>query len=340
MNEQLAGRLQEHLNNYEIALKSPRPLARYDAYEFEPGAELIRGNRHEHVIAAYLPEMTLSAVSRAIPSIVRGEAPIFIFGPRVTSRAAETLRNNGLNYLDQSGNAYIHFGDTLIDVRGRSAPRTFENQKAKPGPRKTLFTPRRAQVIFTLLAWPELSKTSMQNIAHHSGTSAGLVHDTIQLLVERRFMVSHRDRTLLHQEELIDLWTSEYPSGLGSPATERRFRGDPHHLVPANDAVLFLSGEAAAPELLRHQTLTLYMSKFDRRLVGANRWRQADVDANIVVRPQFWVDPRHSDEEVPDGTVLRAPELLIYADLMASGDARQIETAEEFRRTHALSTKT
>lgn len=340
LKEQLAARLQQHLDNYEITLKSPRPLEHYNDYEFETGAELTRGSQHAHVTAVYLPAMTLSAVFHAIPSEVRGGAPIFVFGPRVTPRAAETLRSNGLNYLDPSGNAYIHFGDILIDVRGRSTPRSSDDRKAKPGPRKTLFTPRRAQVIFTLLVWPESAHASMKKIAHHSRTSPGLVHDTIQLLVERNFMVSHRDRTLLHREELIDLWTSEYPSGLGAPTTELKFRGDPHRWVAANDAALFISGEAAASDLLRHQTLTLYTSEFDRRLVGANRWRRADEDANIVVRPQFWVDPHHPDEENPYGTTLRAPELLIYADLMASGDSRQIQTAKEIRSSHALSATT
>lgn len=339
MREQLAGSLRKHLDAYEITLQSPRLLEHYEDYEFEPDAALTRGNQYAHVTAAYLPQMTASAVTRSIPSTVRDESPIFVFGPRVTARAAETLRNIGVNYLDQSGNAFIHFGDTLIDVRGRSAPRSFEHQKARPGPRKTLFTPRRAQVIFALLVWPELAGTSMQNIARHSRTSAGLVHDTIQLLVERNFMVSRNERRILHRKELIDLWTSEYPSGLGAPTTEHRFRGDPHRWVAANDAALFISGEAAASELIRHQTLTLYTSEFDRRLAGVNRWRRAEEDANIIVRPQFWLKPGRS-AETNAGTTPRAPELLIYADLMASGDARQIETAKEFRRTHALSTKT
>lgn len=340
MMEEIAAHLQDHLKNYGVTLKTPRPLGLYEEYRFETGAALLRGNQQQYVTAVFLPDMTLSAVSRAIPPVVHREAPIFVFGPRISPRAADAFRKHQLNYVDQSGNAYIRFGETLIDVRGRPAQKLSHSPRSKPGPRKTLFTPRRSQVIFALLEWPELAYRSIQEIAHHSGTSTGLAHDTISLLTERGFLVNERDRDLMRRDELIDLWASEYPTGLGSASKERRFYGDPHHLVMVDSAVAYVSGEAAVPELLRHQTLTLYMPEFDVRLAGANRWRRAEEDANVFIRPQFWVDPNQPAEDVPHGTALAAPYLLIYADLLSSGDPRQIEVAKKFRHTNALSTTT
>lgn len=336
MIEELARQLDRHLDSWGIDLEGSRPLGLYEEHEFGT-VELRRGKQRQFMTAVYLPEMTLSALSSSVPPVVRQQMPLIALGPRITARAAEAMRAQGINYVDESGNAYIRFGDVLIDIRGRTASQR-SSAKIARGPRKTLFTPRRAQVIFGLLTWPELLERSMQEIAHYSRSSVGQVHDTIQLLIERGFMVSSRDRTLLRKEELIDLWVAEYPSGLGSYTAERRFRGDAQHLTVADSAVVYLSGEAALPGI-RHQTLTLYTPRFDAQLVGANRWRRAEEDANIFVRPQFWLSPDSSEEEGSLRGALNAPELLIYADLMASDDPRQIEMAKDMKYAAASQTR-
>ncbi len=333
MAKELAQQLYRHLDAWGIELRSAKPLGTYEDYEFGT-VELFRGRQHERMTAVRLPEMTLSSLARAMPRGFRQESSLIAFGSRITPRAAEAMRTRGVNFLDQAGNAYIRFGEVLIDVRGRSAPRS-SDVRATRGPRRTLFTPRRAQVIFSLLVWPELVECSMQDIAYYSRSSAGQVHDTIRMLIDRGFMVSRRDRTLRRKDVLTDLWTAEYASGLGAPSNERRFRGNVEHLTMVENAVGYVSGEAALPDI-RHQTLTLYTPEFDARLVGANRWRRAEDDANVFVRPQFWINPDRPAEDIPLGSVLRAPELLIYADLMASGEARQVETAKELRHVTAL----
>ncbi|WP_146339529.1 type IV toxin-antitoxin system AbiEi family antitoxin [Nesterenkonia sp. NBAIMH1] len=334
--EILAEHLQNQLAGYDLELKTPQPLGLYKEYEFERAGQLIRGRQSEYVTAVYLPKMTLTALAHAIPPPVRRSAPVFAFGPRIMPRAADAFREDGINYLDEAGNAHIRFADVLIDVRGR-IPKPSLKTSMRPGPQKTLFTPRRAQVIFALLTWPELLSAPLRDIAFYSGASTGQAHDTIKLLRERQFITNRNDDALTHRDELIDIWTSEYPSGLGSPTRERRFTGDPQHLVMDDDTVAYVSGEAAASEI-RHLTLTLYTSAFNARIAAANRWKRTEADANIFVRPQFWLDPRRRSEEIPQGTVQRAPELLIYADLMASREPRQIQMAKELRHATSLQT--
>ncbi|WP_258934899.1 hypothetical protein [Nesterenkonia pannonica] len=211
-----AERLQDQLTGYDLELKTPQPLGLYEEYEFERAGQLIRGRQNEHVTAVFLPKMTLTALAHALPPPVRRSAPVFAFGHRIMPRAADAFREEGINYLDEVGNAYIRFADVLIDVRGR-IPNASLKTSMRPGPQKTLFTPRRAQVIFALLTWPELLSASLRDIAFYSGASTGQAHDTIKILRERQFLISRNDEALTHRDELIDIWTSEYPSGLGSP---------------------------------------------------------------------------------------------------------------------------
>lgn len=338
MHQTPSDRIQRHLLSYGVELRESVMTESSGLKTSRHLVELVRGSQSEQVILVTLDEMTVSALTANVSHSSPTTTPLLVVGPRITERSAHAFRVQGINYVDFAGNAFIRFGETLVDVRGRAPLRDPVQPKLTPGPKKSPFTTRRSQVLFALLAWPQTAHRPIQQIARYSGVSPGLVHDTIQILVERGFMTDTRSREILRRDELIDLWASEYPSGLGSYAHESKFYGDPHSLKTVGDITVHISGEAAVPELLRYQTLTVYVSAFDKKLIAANRWRRADGDANIFVRPQFWVRPPFDSAGMNDPTakLLNAPELLIYADLLASQEPRQVETAEEFRRHHAL----
>lgn len=251
------------------------------------------------------------------------DRPVLVFTTFVSPRTAEALRGSRVQYLDTAGNAWIRFGDVLIDVRGRPRP---HDAPARIHAAGNLFSTGRAKVVFALLAWPELWDATRREIAHAAGVSLGQAHNTLTLLAEAGY---GRDRARPEQTDLLDMWAVAYPTGLATKLTLARYRGEiePVRQVDPEDPV-FLSGESAAADLLRAATLTLYVEDLDPKLAIVNRWR-ADGEPNVVVRRKFWQAPDHSDAAFA-GT-RNAPWPLVYADLLGSDDPRVRGAAKEWR---------
>ncbi len=300
---------------------------------------LRRGEQHQQVLALFLPRMDVMDLGD-VPRIEPG-GPLLMIGPRVTPRNADRLRAAGLNFLDANGNAYIRFADTLIDARGRTGNPVATSYQPPAG--STLFTDKRSQVIFAIVSWPELLEGRLQDLATASGVSVGFVQKTLILLEGtkhlERYGTARTARALTDVDRLIDGWAAAFPSGLGAPSKTRAFRGE---FTPAalddDGPVLYLSGEAVAPWIRRNPTWTMYVDDLPRDAIRAGRWSSASAEPNIFVRSRFWREPGESAAS-EEGRVRTAPPLLVYADLLLSGDSREREAAEHYRadnvRLHA-----
>lgn len=249
---------------------------------------------------------------------------LLLVGPRVTERSAEMFRAQGIDYLDQSGNAFIAFSGVHIDVRGRKPDSRASTALA--GPRAGLFSTKRSQVIFALLSWDDLLGGRVRDIADAAGVSVGQVQATLDLLGKGGFLDGRRWLSPQERDRLIDQWTAAYPLGIGSPGTAEPFTGDFTDLSPT-DMPVYVSGEAAVPEALRApESIVLYSAETPTELIRRGRWRRNEENPNIFLRHQFWNPP---EPEVPG--IRRAPWLLVYADLKASNDNRPREAAQELR---------
>lgn len=289
---------------------------------------LIRGGSDQGYALLYGPAVRLADAGRAGGA----DLPTLAFATFVAPKTAETFRRAGVQYLDTVGNAWIEFGDVLIDVRGRPRPDgAVTRSHVGTG---NLFSPGRAQVVFALLAWPRLWDVPRREVAHAAGVSLGLAHNTLTLLAESGY---GSEPAHAHQTELLDLWAAAFPTGLAKKLTLATYRGDIGTVKTASaDDPVFVSGESAADELLRPAALTLYVKELDPRLPIVNRWR-SDGPANIVVRRKFWHAPDNSDAPLAD--VRQTPWPLVYADLLASDDPRVRNTAQEWREHFAGSHK-
>lgn len=219
----------------------------------------------------------------------------------------------------------------LIDIRGRRP-----SPDIGRGPRGTagnLFSTARAQVAFTLLAWPSLWDAPQRDVKRAAGVSLGQANNTLMLFRESGLGPGSGGQ----RSELLNLWAAAFPSGLAQKLTLATYRGQvgPVEKVHAEDAV-FISGEEAAGELLRPASLTIYVEQLDPRLPILNRWR-SDGPPNIVVRRKFWTTPETAthDYDGPLTGVRNAPWPLVFADLLASDDPRVRSAAAEWRKRFA-----
>ncbi|MBK4346432.1 type IV toxin-antitoxin system AbiEi family antitoxin [Lacisediminihabitans changchengi] len=301
--------------------------------------ELRRGQSAQEYDAVYFPMQTgAPSALRTITKNAQSGSRVLMFGEQFNPRTANALRVQGIDYLDLAGNASIQFGDVLIDVRGRrsAAPRSKETRVQSP---RNPFSLSRSQVIFALLTWPELLTMPVRYTGQVAGVSVGSAFNTIEFLKEIGYLVGEGLPTIARKRELIDNWTTAYQTGLKNKLQLERFRGDIVSVVGIGPGAPFsISGELAVPSLLRPTTLTLYVRELDPQLIFANRWRR-DENPNIEIRRQFWKTPAE---------ILRAergveyerfehevPSLLVYADLMSSGDGRQREAAGIYREQNS-----
>jgi hypothetical protein len=296
----------------------------------DAGSAIVRVSRRsmsEMYFLDYAPLMTFSKATWAAsqsPSL-----PLLVAGAHISEKSAAPLRDAGIQYIDASGNAHIEFQDVLIDVRGRRRMNHVEPQHARRP--SNIFSPRRAQVVLALIAWPSLVHANVRDIARAAGVSVAQTHDTLAMLDAAGYLPDP-PTSLYRRKELLEYWAAAYPTGLSPRLEIASFRGDPENLNKVNaEDPIFVSGESAATDLIRPQTLTIYAKSLNPKLPIVNRWR-SDLEPNIFIRKKFWSSPEGSDG--PLGGIRPAPWPLVYADLVASGDPRQREVAREWRDRH------
>lgn len=260
----------------------------------------------------------------------RGSHPTLVVTRSITQRAAELLRARGIDYIDEAGNAHIAWDDVLIDVRGRrQAGRPAGGPSARGG---KAFGRAGLQVGFVLLSWPHLAAEPLRKLASVSGASLGTVKMVIDELTHAGYLYDAMgERRLGRAGELLNRWSEAYSTTL-SPALSLGEFSVPDIMWWPNSEEEFLNadaqlgGEAGASLIDPHlvpTTLTLYVDQMPSELIGRHRMVRASHTAgNVHLRKRFWRNP---------GEPWVVSPVLIYADLLASGDPRQREHADRIR---------
>lgn len=296
-------------------------------------AELEADGRTFRVSVVYQPDASAGAVLQMLRDRA-ATMPLLIVGPRVNAKSADMMRNRGIWFVDGAGNAFLRDAGLLVDVRGRRAePGLGVIERVQSDAVANPFTPKRARVVFALLADPELVDAPFRTIAQRAGVSLGIAKQAIDALQSVGFVEQLGSRRrLIRGSELLDLWSSTYPGGLGRSNRIFVGRGDVRSWSLPTAMTAAISGEQAVPQLIRNpESLVVYIVDGDRaedvlrELIFQNRWR-SDPHGNIIVRDLFW---RDLPPLAGHGT---APAPLVYADLLASQEPRQLEVAREIRR--------
>ncbi len=260
----------------------------------------------------------------------------------VKQRQAETLKNQGVNFIDTLGNAYLRGPNFLLWVTGRTPERLHRTDLPHQAPPQVellnrAFEPKGLQVVFALLCRPDTvalpyrAVGRLADVAH--GTVGHVVNDLEALGFVARGPVpkgkKRGPRKLVNMAGLLEEWAQVFAKTVRHRHLLGRYRG-----VPLDDAGKLrwadygaqLGGEFAADavtQYLHPETLTLYIA--DER-PGPGLLRdlrlQPDPTGPIEILRKFWM----FDAPVADHTGL-VPLPLVYADLVALGGPRRLETA-------------
>lgn len=182
------------------------------------------------------------------------------------------------------------------------------------------------QIIFRLLQDKAKVNSNYRQLAAEAATSIGSVHNTMQSLMEKGYIVEDGKKRLLRKRtSLLDRWARAYADGLKerffiarftflTPQVKECWR---NICLPEN---VSWGGEPAAALLdnyLRPERWDVYTADNANALITTGRMIPK-ADGEIYVYRRFW------DEA---GT----PPVVVYADLMAVDNDRCREAAERIR---------
>jgi hypothetical protein len=240
----------------------------------------------------------------------------------VTPPLADALRQHHLAFIDIAGNAYLERPPLLVWIKGQQ--RRYVGVAPHHG---RAFTARGLQVTFALLCHKEQADFQYREIAKIAGVALGTVALVMAELVELGFVAELAGkRRLLQPQLLLDRWVEAYIRTLRPKLLLGRFRAEKLEWWKTMDPLkygLALGGEGAAARLTHHLrpgTLTFFGDQVDPHFLLDYQLR-SDPRGEVEVLRRFWNFENR-------GAPALVPTLLVYADLLATGDARCLETAK------------
>ena len=260
--------------------------------------------------------------------------PILLVTRYIPPEKGERLRREKLQFIDIAGNAYIDLPPLFIFVQGKKLPTN--TTRAVIG---RAFHTKGLKVIYAFLCNPDLVNKPYRKIADTAGVALGTVGWLMKELKKLGYLLDMGKKgcRLIRKEELLDRWVTGYPEKLKPKILVGFFEGDPgwwdgRNLDP--DIGLW-GGEVAAARLtenLKPQIITVYAAPLKHnRLLLECRLRKAH-DGAVEVYKRFWEPMEPYAEQHAD---LVHP-ILIYADLLATGDQRNIEIAKKIYEQHIV----
>lgn len=256
--------------------------------------------------------------------------PLLLLAEHVPPAAAQALRQRGVSYADTAGNCHVERPPLLLHVEGRKRQRVGEGEPVRA------FGGEGLKVIFALLLDPHLVGRPYRELAALSGASHGVVQYTVKDLERLGFVLrlSRTERRLRDAGALLDRWTAGYTETLRPKLTlgtfrfsspERASRWEAVDLDPERERWGGEPAAALATDYLKPATLTVYTR--DPRPDAMKRLRVVpDARGDVEVIRTFW--PERLEGEVPGGFPSPSvPDVIAYADLIASGDPRNAEVA-------------
>jgi hypothetical protein len=257
--------------------------------------------------------------------------PLLLVTKYINTQLADELKQNGTEFIDTAGNAFINQPPLYIFVKGNKP------DIVKTPPPKRTFKPAGLKVIYAFLCNPGLENKTYREIAAETGVALGTVGWIMKELRELRFLLDmgKRGQRLIQKQNLLQRWVIAYPEQLRPKLILGRFRGEHEwwRQKTLDHLKAQWGGEVAAAKLtqyLQPQILTIYtMPQELNQFLTENRLRK-DQTGDVEILKKFWKPPeiwQHEDLVHP---------ILIYADLLATGNERNIETAKMIYDQHVI----
>ncbi len=253
--------------------------------------------------------------------------PTLLVTEYLTPPMAKKLREQKQQFADAAGNVYLEGPGLLVYVTGRKLQ--VEHMAPNAGKAYTLTG---LKVTFALLCDPELANAPHRAIAAAAGVALGAIPAVLADLQQTgHLLVLAKHRCLNATKRLLDEWALTYARRLRAKTLQATYLVKDFDTWPQwpLDAQALWGGEPAANLLVQYLkpgVLTVYAERLPPKLLVEQQMtmvRGAHLGARVLEwRKPFWGNmPTAARQDT-------VHPVLVYADLLATGDARCIETAQ------------
>ncbi len=253
--------------------------------------------------------------------------PQIIVGQYIATDAMQELKRLNYNYFDFAGNCYINTKKLFIYISGQKIKRNGHSGKTKP------FQEAGIKLIFNLLVKPENINLSYRKLAEISNISIGSVSNIISELEKFNFIIKiNKTKKLKNTLELLNKWVISYNDILKSRILLKRMRfPDKENYKNWQNLSLrkfanktLWGGEAGAA------ILTKQLKPVEFKFFTSGTWQMLakelklipDENGDVEIYQIFW----NNDYVIDNKPIV--PYLLLYADLISTGNSRNIEIAQ------------
>ncbi|MDR2466726.1 MAG: hypothetical protein LBD35_04965 [Prevotellaceae bacterium] len=254
----------------------------------------------------------------------RCNKPLLLVAKYIYPELTNQFSCRGINILDCAGNCIIRHNNLLLIVKGQ------KNVMVKTTTDRA-FQETGIKLIFNFLLHPENVNLPYRTIHEKTGISLGTIKNAVEELTANHFILkTDRGRFLKNRKELLERWVIAYnrtlkPKLLLGRMTFRNNEKRDRWLSMVLPEGMYWGGESGANLIdgyLYPGTFDIYTEIPAKMLLPAG-FVVPKENGEIRIYQKFWIESRPVK---PENNIV--PALLIYADLMGSGNSRCLETAQ------------
>jgi hypothetical protein len=257
--------------------------------------------------------------------------PVLVASKYITPKSKKIFREKHINYIDSFGNAYIDLKNLKVYI---------EQSNAKPynSEYSNIFTQSGGQILFHLLKNPELINETQRYLAHISDVSLGSVSKFLKGLFDEGYSVKWNNEQkyqLVNKEALLEKWIvilneKILPAHKIGNFTFSKTNNENWKNQLMHPNVLW-SGEPAAAlvtEYLNPEKFTMF-TRLPKSEIIKDLKLLPDAKGEISIYKPFWLENNTMGSLFNYMNNQNAVHpLIIYAQLIYSGNSRNIETAQ------------
>ena len=258
-------------------------------------------------------------------NLVEEYKPFLVIAENLFPKIKDALVEHGIAYIEMNGNINIETENLLLKITGK---RNKYLQAEKYG---RAFTKAGLRVIFLYLTNENEINDTYREIAQNAGIAIGNVKLIHEGLIEEGFAlrVNEKELKIINRKELLQRWIAAYTEKLKPTLYAGNYRfNNPDDFIKWKDLNLERTltqwgGEGAGniyTDYLQPEVLTIYTNEKKANLIKEHRLLPVP-EGNVIAYGKFW------KEKVPFKNVV--PPIVAYADLLATGNRRCIETAQK-----------
>ena len=240
--------------------------------------------------------------------------PVFI-APYISPAAAEICEQEGVGYLDFSGNCRLCFQDVYIEKTGN--PNVFSEKRDL----RSLYSPKAENVLRVLLSNPSRA-WKIQELANEAGVSVGQVAKVKNLLLNQEWLREADGMALSEPGKLLSEWAKNYNfrknrvRDFYSLKSVSEIEFSLSQVCPEEKltyALTSFSGAARLAPAVRYQRVFAYVEETEKDVAGLLNLKEVPSGANVSLLTPYDAGIFYGSQDI-DGICIASP-IQIYLDL-------------------------